>query len=295
MNKVVVITGASTGFGRIAAELLATKGYRVFATMRDIAGRNSAARTELQAAGLEVVELDVADDGSVDRAIRDILEKAGRIDVVINNAGFGNMGVTEAYTVDQFQQVYQTNVFGVVRVNRAVLPQMRRQGGGLLIHVSSIAGRATIPYMALYCSSKFALESIADAYRFELAPFGIDSVIVEPGAFQTPIFQKPFAAADESREATYGASNYAIRIQEHFQELLSDPDARPASDVAEVFLKLIETPPGERPFRTVVGRDLGYLDQYNAAAEMIRQGVAQEFNVSELLTLREQAQGASES
>jgi NAD(P)-dependent dehydrogenase (short-subunit alcohol dehydrogenase family) len=299
VKDVVLITGASTGFGRAAAELLARRGYRVFATMRDIAGRNAMARAELESltasedVAVEVVELDVADDTSVERAAGQILARAGRVDVVINNAGFGNLGVTEAYTIEQFRRLYETNVFGAVRVNRAVLPHMRQRGSGLLIHVSSIAGRSTLPYMSLYCSSKFALESIADAYRFELAPFGIDSVVVEPGAFLTPIFQKPFTAADESRAAEYGAEDYSRRIHEHFQQLLSDPEARPASDVAEAFLRLIETPAGQRPFRTVVGRDLDFLVPYNEGAEMLRQGTAQEFNVTELWPLRKTGRTAA--
>ena len=149
MKEVVLITGASTGFGRVTAELLARRGYRVFATMRDTAGRNSGAREDLESLGSDVLELDVTDDLSVARAVSEALSRAGQIDVVINNAGFGNLGVTEAYTVDQFKQLFETNVFGVVRVNRAVLPSMRERGSGLLIHVSSIAGRSTLPYMAL--------------------------------------------------------------------------------------------------------------------------------------------------
>src|SRR5436190_6520030 len=217
MSKVFLITGASTGFGRIAAELLGSRGYRVFATMRDVGGRNAEAARELEASsGVDVLELDVSDDASVDSAVKEITARAARIDVVINNAGFGNLGVTEAYTVDQFKQLYETNVFGVLRVNRAVLPGMRKQGSGLLIHVSSIAGRSTLPYMSPYCSSKHALESIADAYRAELAPFAIDSVLVEPGAFQTPIFYKPFTPADEARVTDYCADDLSRRVQDTF-------------------------------------------------------------------------------
>jgi NAD(P)-dependent dehydrogenase (short-subunit alcohol dehydrogenase family) len=292
VKGVVLITGASTGFGRVTAELLTRQGYRVFASMRDIAGRNAQARTELEALNIEVVELDVTDDGSVDRAVGAILAKAGRIDVTINNAGFGNRGVTEAYTVEQFKQLYETNVFGVVRVNRGVLPSMRKQGSGLLIHVSSVAGRVTIPYMSLYCSSKFALESIADAYRSELAPFGIDSVVVEPGAFNTPIFQKPFPADDRARISEYGSHNLGHRVDERFEAILSNPETPPVSAVADVFLRLIETPTGERPFRTFVGGGTDFLTPYNEFAEQLRQGTAQEFNLTEL-TLR-RAAGAGE-
>jgi NAD(P)-dependent dehydrogenase (short-subunit alcohol dehydrogenase family) len=285
VKEVVLITGASTGFGRITAELLARRGYRVFATMRETAGRNAGAREDLQSLGSDVLELDVTDDLSVARAVSEALSRAGQIDVVINNAGFGNLGVTEAYTVDQFKQLFETNVFGVVRVNRAVLPSMRKRGSGLLIHVSSIAGRATLPYMALYCSSKFALESIADAYRSELAPFGIDSVVVEPGAFKTPIFEKPFFAAERTVEQEYGERDYSRRIHETFQAVLSDPATPPASAVAEVFLRLIETAAGQRPFRTHVGSGTEFLEPYNQMAEQIRQGTAEYFNIKETLTL----------
>jgi NAD(P)-dependent dehydrogenase (short-subunit alcohol dehydrogenase family) len=232
-----------------------------------------------------VLDLDVTDESSVNRAMSEALSRAGQIDVAINNAGFGNLGVTEAYTVEQFKQLYDTNVFGAVRVNRAVLPSMRKRGTGLLIHVSSIGGRVTLPYMALYCSSKFALESIADAYRSELAPFGVDSVVVEPGAFATPIFQKPFFAEERVREQEYGARDYSRRIHETFEAELNDPNAPPVSEVAEVFLRLIDTPAGQRPFRTYVGGGTEFLGPYNQMAEQIRQGAAEHFHVTETLVI----------
>jgi NADP-dependent 3-hydroxy acid dehydrogenase YdfG len=142
----VLITGASTGFGRLTAETLARKGYQVFASMRDIAGRNAGNRDELNALAtreklnLHVVEMDVTDDGSVERCVAQVAAQARQIDVVVNNAGFGNWGLTEAYTTEQFKTLFETNFFGVVRVNRAVLPIMRRAGSGLLMHVSSGAG-----------------------------------------------------------------------------------------------------------------------------------------------------------
>ena len=196
MSAVVLITGTSTGFGRLAAEVLAKRGYTVFATMRDPDGRNASSSRALQEqAGregwnLHVLDLDVISETSVNLAVEKAIGMAGRIDVVINNAGFGALGLTEAFTVEQFQRVFDVNLYGAVRVNRAVLPSMRRQRSGLLIHVSSGAGRYAIPCMAAYSGSKFALEALADAYRFELAPFGIDSVLVEPGIHRTPILGK---------------------------------------------------------------------------------------------------------
>src|SRR5687767_12426327 len=147
MSSVVLITGASTGFGRLAAEKLAKRGHTVFATMRDLAGRNAANRDELVSFAdstklqLHVLELEVTDGGSDESAVQSVLEQAARIDVVINNARFAAIGVTEAYTIEQFQTLFDTNVYGPLRMNRAVLPHMRRQRSGLLIHVSSAAGR----------------------------------------------------------------------------------------------------------------------------------------------------------
>jgi len=192
-KQVVLITGSSTGFGRMIAETLARHGHTVFATMRDLEGRNAtnastirtlAARESLP---LHVLELDVTNDVSVDRAVQVATEQAGRVDVAINNAGYGLEGLAEAVTTEQAQQIMDTNFFGSVRVNRAVLPYMRRQRSGLLLHMSSGAGRLVIPSYGFYCASKFALESLAEAYHYELAPQGIESSIVEPGAYQTAV------------------------------------------------------------------------------------------------------------
>jgi len=177
MNKTVLITGCSTGFGRTSAEAMARRGYRVFATMRDSAGRNRPHRDALESLAkqenlpLRVLEMDVTNDDSVASAIGEALNSAERIDVVVNNAGVAQLGITEAYSIAKMQSLFEVNVFGAARVNRAVLPAMRRQRSGLLIHVSSAAGRIVLPYFGIYCASKFALEALADSYRFELAPF----------------------------------------------------------------------------------------------------------------------------
>jgi NAD(P)-dependent dehydrogenase (short-subunit alcohol dehydrogenase family) len=291
-GDVVLITGASTGFGRVSAEMLSTSGYRVIATMRDIAGRNASAAAELRGIA-DVVEIDVTDDPSVDRGMAEAERIAGRIDVVINNAGFGNIGVTEAYTVDEVRQVFETNFFGVQRVTRAVLPGMRARRKGLLINVSSVAGRTTVPYMGPYCASKHALESLSDAYRSELAPFGVDCVVVEPGVFNTPIFGKVFSPADEARVASYGAENHQGRVMNAFASFLNDPALPPVSLVAETFQRLIETPLGQRPFRTHVGAAAEFLEFLNPASEQIRAGTAEAFGVTNLLT-QAQAKGAGE-
>ena len=290
MTSVVLITGASTGFGRDAAERFARRGYHVLATMRESQGRNAEHRRALEQTAaaeklsLDVLDLDVTDDASVRGAVQQALDRAGRLDVVINNAGIAGIGITEAFTPEQFDQMFKVNVSGVVRLNRAVLPAMRRQGSGLLIHVSSAAGRCTVPAMAAYCASKYALEAVADAYRYELGPFGIDSVLVEPGIYRTPIFDRIVAPADKERVADYGEMGaYADRVLGVFQAVIGAPDAPGSEEVAEAFVRLAETPAGTRPFRTVVSAPLvQLLAGYNEAADALRPVVAQIFNVAEL-------------
>ena len=290
MSSTVLITGASTGFGRDTAERLARRGHRVFATMRDMSGRNAGHRDAIERLArdeklqLRVLELDVTSESSVQGAIDAALDDAGQLDVVINNAGYAGLGVTEGYTPEQYQQMFDVNVFGVVRVNRAVLPSMRKQRSGLLIHMSSGAGRVAVPAMTAYCASKFAVEAIADAYRYELGPFGIDSILVEPGIYRTPIFDRVAAPADTARVASYGdAAGFADRVTGTFMSMINAPDNRGSEEVAEALVRLIEMEAGERPFRTVVSAAIQpLLEPYNAAAESLRPIVAQIFNVPEL-------------
>jgi NAD(P)-dependent dehydrogenase (short-subunit alcohol dehydrogenase family) len=209
-GEVVVITGASTGFGRLIAETLARKSYRVFATMRDMSGRNAPAAAEIRAMAVreglaaEVLEIDVTDECSAEGAVNDVIAKCGRIDIVVNNAGYALADLAESVTLAQAQQQFDTNFFGVMRMNRAVLPAMKRQGKGLLLHISSGAGRLAIPAMGLYCASKFAMEALAEVYRYELASLGIDSVVIEPGAYPTPIMAKLHGGEDPARKVPYG-------------------------------------------------------------------------------------------
>jgi NAD(P)-dependent dehydrogenase (short-subunit alcohol dehydrogenase family) len=293
-DAVILITGASTGFGRAAAETLARRGYTVFAAMRDRHGRNAAHSEALrslakaEALRLEVVEMDVTEDASVSSAVDQVLRRAGRIDVAINNAGISIIGLTEAFTVEQIQQVFDVNFFGAVRVNRAVLPAMRQQRSGLLIHVSSAAGRLALPTMAAYCASKFALEALADAYRFELSPFGVDSVIVEPGIHRTPILERFSEPTDQQRIAQYGeTADYARHVKSVFEAANESEQTPGVEPVVQAFVDLIESPPGERPLRTVPTAAIDpLLRPYNDAAAGLRQVVAQIFNVPELLVLK---------
>lgn len=303
MSSIVLITGASTGFGRDAAERLARRGHYVFATMRDVDGRNSLHARALnqmskdEGLRLRVLELDVADSGSVERAVDTAIAEAGRLDVVVNNAGYAAIGVTEAYTPEQFLDIYDVNVVGAVRVNRAVLPSMRSQRSGLLVHMSSGAGRVSVPALAAYCASKSALEALADAYRYELLPFRIDSVIVEPGIYRTPIFDRLASPTDTQRIESYGAaSEYAQRVLGVFMGAISTPDAPGTEEVAEALVRLIEMNPAERPFRTVVSPPIQQLlEPYNATAYALRPIVAKIFNVPDLVGLPLQSPPVEES
>jgi NAD(P)-dependent dehydrogenase (short-subunit alcohol dehydrogenase family) len=171
MKQTILVTGSNSGFGRLIVETLAHQGYQVFAGMRAVAGKNAPAAEELRALAqqehlaLYPVEIDVTDDASVEQAIAAMIGQAGRLDVVVNNAGVSYSGPLEAFTLEQVQQQFATNVLSVLRVNRAVLPQMRQQGSGLLLHIWSIAGRLALPFLGLYGATKFALEGLTESYR----------------------------------------------------------------------------------------------------------------------------------
>lgn len=209
-SKVMLITGASTGFGRDTVESLARAGHTVFASMRNIEGKNRAHAEALRqlatAEDLRItpVELDVTSDVSVDRATAAVLRASGRIDVLINNAAIASGGVSESFTAAQAAALFDVNVIGVHRVTRAALPALRRQKDGLVINISSILGRVTFPFFGIYGASKFAVEALTESYRYELAPLGIEVVLVEPGPYPTPLYSSAQRPADAGRAAEYG-------------------------------------------------------------------------------------------
>jgi NAD(P)-dependent dehydrogenase (short-subunit alcohol dehydrogenase family) len=289
-KPVVLITGASTGFGRLIAETLARSGgYVVYASMRDIAGKNSANAIELRALAdreslpIRTVELDVTSDASVQKAIDTVVAQAGRLDVVINNAGYALVGLTETITTEQAQKIMDTNFMGCIRVNRAVLPQMRRQHSGLLLHVSSGAGRIVFPSFALYCASKFAMEAFAESYRYELASLGIDSVILEPGAYRTPVFSNIIPGADASRADGYGiAGQIPTKIRGYLDNAAGD-----AQEVADATLRILQTPAGQRELRYRVnpqGSATTAVDQLNSLSQQIQTGILQGLQLVEETT-----------
>ncbi len=288
--KVVLVTGSSSGFGRLTVESLARKGYVVFASIRESTKRNAQPSVELRALAekeglsISVVELDVTDDASVRAAVEQVIDQAGRIDVLINNASTACMGVTEAVDLKQAHQIFETNFFGVVRMNRAVLPHMRRQGTGLLIHISTIDGRLVLPFMGLFCASKFALEALAEAYRYELSELGIDSVIIEPGGYAPPIFGKSCPAMDQARVVEYGPiAEIPAEMAANFQEFLSGPMGPDLEEVINAVTGLIETPIGKRPLRSLVGEDVQLTQPMNDMAAKIQQRFMDAFGVGNLL------------
>jgi NAD(P)-dependent dehydrogenase (short-subunit alcohol dehydrogenase family) len=256
MAQTILVTGSTSGFGRLIAETLARQGYRVFAGMRAMTGKNAPAAEALRAFAqqeqldLRVVEIDVTDDASVEQAIATIIGANGRLDVVVNNAGVSYSGPLEAFTLEQVQQQFETNVLSVLRVNRAALPQMRKQGGGLLLQIGSIAGRLVLPYLGLYGATKFALEGLTESYRYELAPFGIDAAIIEPGTFPTSISANRQVAADSERFALYQAGIDAFTAPFYAENRSTTPPN--PQEVADAVAHVIALPAGERPLRTVV-------------------------------------------
>ena len=276
-QKVILVTGSSNGIGRLTVATLARQRHTVYASMRDANGRNAAARTELQQLAneanldLNVIELDVTDDTSVEKAVADIIKNAGRIDVLVNNAGVMNIGITEGFTLQQVQRQFDVNFFGAVRMNRAVLPHMRKQGEGLLIQISSLAGRVVLPFFGIYNASKFAVEAMSEAYRYDLSGWGIDSVIVEPGPYDSNLLNTIPWPEDKQRLEEYrelaGAPEKMIAT---FAELEKSDDARDPQEVADAISELIVTPTGQRPLRTVVGIDFGVTGLNKAAAPFQR-------------------------
>lgn len=225
--------------------------------MRDIDGRNSQVRNALietaNAEGnpLQVLEMDVADDASVEWAINSVIAQYGRIDVLVNNAGLMPIGVTEAYTIADVEKLFAVNFFGAVRANRAVLAA----GSGLIVQVTSLMGRFTMPFFGIYCASKFALEALAETYRYELSAFGVDSVIVEPGPCPSNLISSSPEPADADVVASYGEVAAIPGQIKANSDQSHDPANPPRPQlVADAIARLVEATE-RRPLRTVVMPD----------------------------------------
>jgi NAD(P)-dependent dehydrogenase (short-subunit alcohol dehydrogenase family) len=244
VSQVILITGATDGLGKAAALLLAERGYRVFA-----AGRSPQKRAQLDALArekklpLEAIELDVCDDASVQEAVRHVLASAGAIDVLINNAGVGYMGTVEDLHIEDWRRQFETNLFGVLRVTQAALPHMRERRRGRILMMSSVAGLLSVPVQGAYSSSKHALEGLSNALRYELYPFGIDVVLIEPGYIVTGIQQ---AALELTKTYTdkFKTSPYSP-LYKRFWASAKESRAKSKTtpeDCARVILRAIEAP-----------------------------------------------------
>ncbi|MEM7155489.1 MAG: SDR family oxidoreductase [Myxococcota bacterium] len=289
MSKRIIVTGASGGVGLSTCQLLVEKGHRVAGAMRSTGGKNEAVAETLRGIGVELIELDVTDQGSVDTGIEQAIEALGGLDVVFNNAGVLTFGLQETLRAEEMHQVFDVNVFGVQRVMRAVLPHFRAQRSGLVLYTSSLIGRVAINFYATYCASKWALEALADAYRAELSGFGIESCIVEPGPMPTAfIGGNMLRPTDVEAGRAYGPLAEALEPSLAGLEaaMESNPRQRPRM-VAEAVAELLEMPFGRKPFRTTVDH-MGLGDQiapYNAQLHQVTHAIYSAFGNQGLLEL----------
>lgn len=290
-KQIVLVTGASSGIGRLSAWALAAAGHTVYASMRGVAGKNAAKARELRdwsfARGLDlrVVELDVLSQASADAAVATILAEQGRLDVVLHNAGHLVVGPTEAYTPQEITAVFDTNVLGTQRVNRAALPVLREQQRGLLLWIGSTTTRGGFPpFLGPYAAAKAAMDSLAVTMSAELARFNIETSIVVPGAFTsgTDHFANAGAPADDARAAAY--ARYAGLMDQVGTRLntLMPPEADPQA-VADEVVRIVGLPHGQRPFRSVVDFIDDGAAAVTAVAERVREDFAERIGIADLL------------
>jgi NAD(P)-dependent dehydrogenase (short-subunit alcohol dehydrogenase family) len=301
MNYVVVVTGASSGFGALASRALARAGHTVYASMRETKGRNRAAVAEVEhyaavhKVALRPIELDVAVESSCEAAIQAIVAENGRLDVVVHNAGHMVFGPAEAFTPEQLASQYDVNVLGTQRVNRAALPQLRKQGRGLLVWVSSSsAAGGTPPYLAPYFAAKAGMDALAVVYARELTRWGIETSIIVPGAFTggTNHFAHAGSPSDKSRVAAYEAGPYkefADQVLKGFAAIVP-PDAD-VSAVAEAIVKVVDTPFGKRPFRIHIDPTQDGAEVVNAVSDRIRAELLRRIGLSDVLKPRDNSAG----
>lgn len=284
----ILVTGASSGFGNLIVRDLINGGHRVAGTVRDPEGRNDEAASALRQLGVEVIDIDVTDDASVDNGVAEARGKLGEIDVLINNAGVGVVGLQENFSAEDFQKVFDVNVFGVQRMIRAVVPQMRARRAGLILNISSLLGRVTFPFLGPYNAAKWAVEALSENYRVELSQFGVDVVVVEPGGFPTTFFGNLIQPSSRDRDHGYGemAAAPQAMLEGMGEALAGNPEQNPQI-VSDAVVKLVDMAPGSRPFRTEVDRS-GMGDPvkpYNDLHVMVTEELFTNFQMEGMLKL----------
>lgn len=260
-SKRVFVTGASAGFGFDTTKALAEKGHTVYATMRGVSGKNAVKAESLVSWAKEgghsvhVLELDVTDQASVDKAVASAMNNGG-IDVLINNAGLGNWGIDEGFTIGQAQQVFDINLFGVMRLNRTVVPHFRKAGKGLIVYISSGLGRIILPFLAIYTASKHAIEGYAESSSYELAPLGIETVIVQPGAYGTTFLMNSMLPQNDVASIYGPTAKMFEAFGGGFEERAKSGGLGDPSEVVDALVEEVERPDGDRPLRRTVGHDV---------------------------------------
>ncbi|MDP9813037.1 NAD(P)-dependent dehydrogenase (short-subunit alcohol dehydrogenase family) [Rhizobium tibeticum] len=292
-KQVIVITGASSGFGALTARTLAGEGHVVYAGIRDTAGRNAKAVADIAAfsrennVDLRSVELDVVSNASVEAGIAKLVAEVGQLDVVIHNAGHMSFGPAEAFTPEQYAELFDINVLSTQRVNRAALPHMRKRGKGLVVWVSSSSTRGgTPPYLAPYFAAKAAMDSVAVSYASELARWGIETAIIVPGAFTrgTNHFAHSGSPADAARAAEYNDGPYRGVPEQALQGLAAlEPADAEAGSVATSIAQVIAMPFGKRPFRTHVDPSEDGAEVVNGVADRVRAEMFRRIGLEDLL------------
>jgi NAD(P)-dependent dehydrogenase (short-subunit alcohol dehydrogenase family) len=295
-KRTIVVTGASSGFGRLTANALARAGHTVYAAMRETTGRNASNLADVLAfakdnqADLRPIELDVSSEASVDEALSKIISTHGGLDVVVHNAGHMSFGPAECFTPEQFAELYDVNVLSTQRVNRAALPHMRKRRQGLLVWVSSSSSAGgTPPFLSPYFAAKAAMDSLAVQYARELARWGIETSIIVPGAFTrgTNHFAHAGHPADTARLAEYEAGpthGLAEQIQKAFAAIVP-PDAD-VSAVAEAIVRVVGAPFGKRPFRVHIDPSQDGAEVAFAVMDRVRAEMLHRVGLPDLLTPR---------
>ena len=250
MDKIALVTGSSSGIGFETSLALARNGFHTFATMRDLTKDKKIKEIiEKEDLHIDILELDVDNEESVNQAIKTILEKKDRIDVLVNNAGYGMWGTVEDVSIDEFKEQFETNFFSIIRLIQKVAPIMRKQGSGNIVNISSVAGRIGFPVSPAYISSKFALEGLSESLRFELMPFGINVIIIEPGVIKTNFFDSMKMSEKSQQNSTYKEiTDKVISGVKMMAEMGTHP-----KEVANVVIKTLGE---EKPLpRYVIGND----------------------------------------